>query len=51
MLAIFGLVWADDGSASADYGQLTPGDYVIHAWFTSPTYYDGGESKYAYVRS
>lgn len=43
------LQWADNGSVSADYGDVQFGDYVIHAWFTSPTYFDGGESKYASV--
>ncbi|MEY9875942.1 hypothetical protein ABH931_005449 [Streptacidiphilus sp. MAP12-33] len=35
---------ANGGSVSTSWVAPGYGTYVSHAWFTSPTYYDGGES-------
>jgi hypothetical protein len=35
---------ASGGSVTTNWVSPGYGTYVSHAWFTSPTYYDGGES-------
>ncbi|SEL75501.1 hypothetical protein [Streptacidiphilus jiangxiensis] len=35
---------ANGGSVTTSWVSPGYGTYVSHAWFTSPTYYDGGES-------
>jgi hypothetical protein len=36
--------WGPGDTLYIDWGSLQWDTYVIHAWFTSPTYWDGGES-------
>lgn len=45
------VVWADSSSVMQNIEWVSDGYFVTHAWFTSPTYYDGGESPRAHVYS
>ncbi|WP_225839636.1 hypothetical protein [Streptomyces sp. NK08204] len=45
------LIRDGNGSIGQSYGSVLYGDYVIHAWFTTPTYWDGGDSARAHVYS